>query len=525
MNNPLIGYATGIIFGIFTGYRFNDGLILAITAPVIILSIYRLIDSHKHLLLATLIAFVIGHVSALSDMHHREDEIEKLTSCSPAPIIITATISPEINMIKRKGNGAIYEIPLHDISIPSQNIRISRIPVKLRWYGAKPGTSPIEAPKPGERWKIKGGIRRSSYASIFPVAIITSSCDISEKLPAPAITPWRQKCEIARQKAITIIERGAGDWENATELLKAFLLGCRSDIPPAIRNDFAASGTIHIFAISGLHIMLIAGIFTAIFSIFGIPKPTWILPSAPLLIFYTIATGARPSAIRACAMALIYIAAPAFGKKPNILAALALTASTTFSIAPSLVYDIGCQLSFAAMIGIIAFFKPVNTLLLDFSKTQRLLNMRNELAASGRNFSADIFHSAYKAAKFIIATFSVSLAAWMASIPLTAIYFDRFTPAGLIANIFISPCTLLVAVSGIAGLFFGLFSDFAGSCFINSACLFTSLMTFVSRLTASIPGGNIDISNHRILLLTAWLSAAAILWFLLRKSKVGHLNS
>ena len=93
MNNPLIGYATGIIFGIFTGYRFNDGLILAITAPVVILSIYRLIDSHKHLLLATLIAFVIGHVSALSDMHHREDEIEKLTSCSPAPIIITATHS------------------------------------------------------------------------------------------------------------------------------------------------------------------------------------------------------------------------------------------------------------------------------------------------------------------------------------------------------------------------------------------------------------------------------------------------
>ena len=82
-------------------------------------------------------------------------------------------------------------------------------------------------------------------------------------------------------------------------LNQAMMLGCRNEIPRDMRRVFSNSGTIHVFAISGLNIALVAALLIALVSALGVPRPHWVLVVAPLLVFYTFASGAQPSAVRA----------------------------------------------------------------------------------------------------------------------------------------------------------------------------------------------------------------------------------
>ena len=519
MGSPLTGYALGTAIGIFAGYRFSDGLALALTAPFLLLLLIRLYRSGRKFLFAALLAFAAGQIVALHDLNLRETELELMES-QPGRIVIDATIDPEIVMHRRKGDGALYEIDLSEVSVPELGFDIERLPVKLRWYGAKPGSpAQIAAPRPGERWQLTCTVRRSTRAGVLPAATVTSSCESSRRLDGPSRATWRSRCERARQKAAKTIEQGAGKWKTEPNLLKAFLLGYRAEIPDSIRQDFTASGTVHVFAISGLHIMFVASIFIVVLSALGVSKKRWILLLAPALILYTVAVGARPSAIRACAMAIIYIAAPAFGRKPDAVSALSLTAAVAFTLDPSMVYDIGCQLSFATMIGLIALTRPFMRILNRRFGIDRISDTQLQLKASGRGFAALITGWAFRLAGYSIGIFAVSLAAWIASIPLSAIYFDRLTPSGLLVNLVISPCALLVAVSGASGLAASAFSEFVASCFINSACFFTSVMMHTASAAAAIPGGSIDISEHHLTVLAIWLAAVALLAGLLLSQK------
>ena len=301
------------------------------------------------------------------------------------------------------------------------------------------------------------------------------------------------------------------------------MMGCRNEIPPDMRSVFVNSGTIHVFAISGLNIAMVAGFLIVLVSAVGIPRPYWVLGVAPLLVFYTFASGAQPSAIRACVMAIIYFAAPLFGRKPSGIAALSATALIVYGCMPSLVYNIGSTLSFAVMGGLVVFCRPFCMIGRNLCRLNLLEQRMRLFQQAGNPAAAERTRWLIAGSRFAIDSVAVSLAAWLASLPLTAYYFARFTPAGFFANLVIAPCAFLVMVAGSLGLVTSFVSDWIGSCFNHAAGFFTVLMIRTAEVTAVFPGGNFRIARWEPWMVWGWFAALAVwsVWLNVRRPSDG----
>ena len=112
--------------------------------------------------------------------------------------------------------------------------------------------------------------------------------------------------------------------------------------------------------------------------------------------------------------------------------------------------------------------------------------------------------SAKTAVRSVSDAFAVSLAAWLASVPLTAYYFGRFTPGGLFANLVIGPCSFFIVVAGCLGMAASLLSEWAASLFNHAAGFFTLVMVRTAEVTAACPGGNFRIAKWAPWMVWAW---------------------
>ena len=147
---------------------------------------------------------------------------------------------------------------------------------------------------------------------------------------------------------------------SSNAIAKALITGERSDIPKDLIRAFRESGASHILALSGLHLGIIYGIVRGLLSAFGNHHRIRVLRSAMIVAtcgFYTMATGAGPSIVRAFLFILLAEAATLCHRHRStgqILMA-ALIIQLTFS--PASAKSAGFQLSYAAMAGI-AFIFP-----------------------------------------------------------------------------------------------------------------------------------------------------------------------
>src|SRR5690606_38045478 len=140
----------------------------------------------------------------------------------------------------------------------------------------------------------------------------------------------------------------------------ALILGKRSLIPLDTKTAFATAGAIHVLAVSGLHVgiiyLVVIGVLLKIF-----PGRKWrlfnLLLTILILWFYAGITGLSPSVLRASTM-FTFIAVGKFrGKRSNIYNTLAVSAMFLIVIDPSIISEVGFQLSYLAVIGISFFFK------------------------------------------------------------------------------------------------------------------------------------------------------------------------
>ena len=115
--------------------------------------------------------------------------------------------------------------------------------------------------------------------------------------------------------------------------LKAILTGERSELETSVTDDFIKTGTVHVIAISGLNIALIAGIFIFIFRLFGVRKRFNLILVSAALIFYCFVAGASPPVVRATIMFVIASLGYIIGRESDILNSLAMAA---FMILPGI---------------------------------------------------------------------------------------------------------------------------------------------------------------------------------------------
>ena len=307
-------------------------------------------------------------------------------------------------------------------------------------------------------------------------------------------TAWYSKLGKRMAEQVSI---GLGWTPETAALNRAILLGQRAGLSRMRRDMFAAAGTIHVFAISGLHVMVIALALNKLLARLAVPLPACGLITIPIIAAYVMLTGMRPSAVRAAMMLAIYLLAPAFGRTSNARTAWALTAIAVYGLSPEHLFDPGCALSFAVMFGIVLWIEW----------------------ARGFVPLADPDTKRQK----LIGSLGISLAAWVAGVPITAHTFGQFSVGGLLANVVVIYCAGKMVGCGMFGLVASFFCSPLAAIANNLAAFFTSTMAFISERVASLPFACIKTPFwtywHSLAWYVAWFAIClAIGHFIPRKS-------
>ncbi len=166
----------------------------------------------------------------------------------------------------------------------------------------------------------------------------------------------KSKLFTLREKVLANFARAIPEPEST--LLGGLVLGTKQAFSPEMRNDFIKTGTIHIIALSGMNVTILALALLSFFSMFTKKKF-----AAPLgivsIILFVVMTGGQSSALRAGIMGVISMFALLSERKYNIRRALLLALLFMVAINPKiLAFDISFQLSFLATVGIV-YFSPI----------------------------------------------------------------------------------------------------------------------------------------------------------------------
>lgn len=201
-------------------------------------------------------------------------------------------------------------------------------------------------------------------------------------------------------------------------LAKALLLGNTSEVSEETKQSFAATGAIHVLAVSGMHIALFAELILLSFGFFpNVVRKSWAIVFALFILWcYAGLTGFSPSVIRAVTMFTLVNLGKLFQRSGNPNHILLWCGFLMYLFDPACLYDIGFQLSFAAVFGIQTY---------------------KDRIASWWSPSSKLFN-------FVWEHSSVAIAAQLFTVPLILYYFHSFPNYFLIANLGI------VILSGVA---------------------------------------------------------------------------
>jgi len=263
-------------------------------------------------------------------------------------------------------------------------------------------------------------------------------------------------------------------------LLWAMTLGWKTALTGEVSLPFMRSGTMHIFAISGLHIALIAGILVALLRVLRVTRGWCGLVVIPLIWCYTGVTGWQPSAIRSSLMMSVVILGWSLRRPWDLVNSLAAAGFIILLGDPQQLFQASFQLSFFVVLSLALFAPIFERLTRGWLQTDPLLP-----AQLRPQWQRALLVPGY----WLAGNFSVALAAWVGSLPLIAHYFHLLTPASLLANLLVVPLSGFALMANLGSLAVGWAVPGVASLFNHAAWFFMALMVRLSTEFAALPGG------------------------------------
>jgi competence protein ComEC len=219
---------------------------------------------------------------------------------------------------------------------------------------------------------------------------------------------------------------GKGMPPREAELARGFVLGQDDRIDEKTKEDFRRSGLSHLLAVSGENVTLLALLAMPLLGMLGIPLRERLLWVLALIAVYVPVAGAGPSIQRAGVMGGVGVLATLGGRRASRLYALALAAVATLAIDPAVAGDIGWQLSFAAVLGILLLAAPI----------RRAVMVRLGVGRWRRALAEGL---------------GVTIAATLATAPLIAFHFETLSTTTLVANVVAMPAVAPAMWLGMCG--------------------------------------------------------------------------
>jgi competence protein ComEC len=268
--------------------------------------------------------------------------------------------------------------------------------------------------------------------------------------------------------------------DESLRLLWAMVLGWRAALTDEVAESFMQSGTMHIFAISGLHVAIIAGVLMMLLRVARLPRAACGLLVVPALWFYCAATGWQPSATRATLMMSIVVGGWALNRPVDLLNSVCTAAFVILLWDPLQLLQASFQLSFA-VVTTIAILLP------------RFDGLRDRLLATDPLLPAELLPWWRRCLLWVgrwgFAALALSLCAWLGSLPLIGFYFQLWTPGCLLANPIVVLCATGAICSAMGGLLLAPIIPPVAVLFNHSAWFWVASQTWISRQVAELPGG------------------------------------
>jgi len=288
-----------------------------------------------------------------------------------------------------------------------------------------------------------------------------------------------------RERLINILKNSSLHQQEFA-VASALLLGHREALDQELLQSFSASGAIHIICVSGLHVGIVYLVFSVCFSFMDKNAFLRILRTILTIMsiwLYAAITGFSPSTNRAAIMFSFMALGCIFERQTNSYNTLAASAFLLLFINPFVITKVGFQLSYLAVLGIITFQPPL----------AKLLVFKNKLAS------------------YIWGIITVSLAAQLATAPLSVYYFNQFPNFFLLTNLVAIPLTSIILYTGIAFFtlsFIPLLSQLLSSCLYLLIKTLNNSVIFVEGIPFSL-SHDLYISTLALLFISAGIVSLA----------------
>jgi competence protein ComEC len=258
----------------------------------------------------------------------------------------------------------------------------------------------------------------------------------------------------------------------------AILLGNDETLEPELKASYAASGVSHILCVSGMHVGVIFMLLTILLLPLGTSIRANYIRNITLLFtiwLYANITGLSPSVTRAAAMFSFVIVGKFLQRQSNIFHSLFASLFILLVINPLLLFDVGFQLSYLAVFGIVVFQE----------KIAQWVNLKT------------------KAGNYVWNLITVSVAAQITTAPIAIYYFGQFPNYFLLSNLFIIPISFVMTITGVATLalsFSNLVSNVLGFLLKFEVKIMNAGILFIEKLPGALTS-HISINLIQVLLL------------------------
>jgi competence protein ComEC len=245
-------------------------------------------------------------------------------------------------------------------------------------------------------------------------------------------------------------------------LAAALLLGQREQVDRELTESLLATGTIHLLSISGLHVEMIAVSLLTVALILRLPRRLTLLITAILIVLYAMVTGSNPPVVRATVLILGFLAGRWFGRSANAFNLLGLAGCLLLLYQPSLLFDLGSQLSFLAVFCLVLLSGRSLA-----NGSQKQTDKKKETAIDVQEEDSE----ASNPARWIFnrlrrwwrnslrptldSAIAMNVGVWLATTPLVLYHFNVVSPIALLLNVLLWFPVLIALLSGLGVMLLG----------------------------------------------------------------------
>jgi len=486
MRQPFVGLVLAAVTGIVAADYFS-----AITGPILFIAILGALAGLRWSFAPLVFALVGATFFALHSARIANtpgDELVQIAGAEtrPANVIGIVTTEPKIEVT---GN-ASFLLRLHKARINGQDFQTNAT-VFVRWRGrpnvgdelALFGTfQPIEPPRnPGE-FDMRAYLARRDVKNLFIVRypengrILAPGSGFSILRVAARSREWMQR----------MLSRDLEDSPDVVSLICGTSLGLRHQTHDDIEEPFQQTGTLHLFAVAGLHVGIVARLLWTFAMVLRLPRKVATALIIPLLFFYAAITGLHTASVRAAVMSALLLGGIFFDRKVLALNSLAAAAFLILLFDSNQLFTSGFQLSFAVVGAIVLLADPM------FVRFERIVApdpfLPRLLLSRPRRFFAAVGRGLARAA-------SVSLAAWIGSLLLIYWYFYLVTPVSLFANLVVVPIAYFVLALAMLSLMAAPISSALSILFNNANWLMSRAVLGLVHFFAMLPAGHVYLAR------------------------------